>query len=87
MYIQQIFLVYLASCVTGAVLTQLVGNAGRPFHEGMLAWLFLPLGIIACLSAMVSEGIKGVKTYLREFYGTLLNHRPANKQGADGIIH
>jgi len=77
MFVQQIFLAYLASCVTGAVLTQMAGNAGRPFPDGMLAWLFIPLGLAACFSVLVSEGLRGVKSSLREFYGTLLNHRGA----------
>lgn len=61
--------------VMAALLTQLIGHAGRPFHEGLLAWLFLPIGLIACLSALSSEGVSGMKNYLHEFFETLLNHK------------
>lgn len=69
------FLIYPAVFITGAILTQFGGNAHRPFHEGVLAWLFLPLGIIACISGLASEGMKGLKHDLHEFGETLLNYR------------
>lgn len=73
MSISTFFILYPAVFFAGAILTQLAGNAHRPFHEGVLAWLFLPVGILACLSSIATEGIKGFKLYLHEFIETLLN--------------
>ena len=69
------FMLYPAVFIAGALITQVIGNADRPMHEGFLAWIFLPIGIIACLSALSSEGMQGLKTYWREFLQTLFNHR------------
>jgi hypothetical protein len=67
------FIVYPAVFIAGAILTQLAGNAHRPFHEGILAWLFLPVGMLACISAWLSEGLRGLKETSIEFSETLLN--------------
>ena len=67
-------MLYPAFFMAGAILTQLMGNSNRPFHEDILAWLFFPIGLLACLSSLATEGVTGLKFYLHEFGETLLNY-------------
>lgn len=71
-----IILLYAGIFLAGAIVTQLTGNGHRPFHEGVLAWLFLPLGMVTCFISMLSEGPAGFKQSLHEFGETLFNTEP-----------
>jgi hypothetical protein len=75
MTIAMFFVVYPVIFIAGAILTQLLGKAHRPFHEGLLAWLFFPIGLLACLNALTMEGVQGLKLYWHEFLETLLNFK------------
>jgi hypothetical protein len=74
------FSVYVCCAVVCATITQVAGKGHRPLLEGFLAWLFLPLGVFACISSVLSDGPGGVKMYMREFYLTLLNSSIKEKQ-------
>lgn len=64
---------YAGVAVMGTLLTQMAGKRKRPLLEGFLAWLFIPLGMIACVAAVFSDGVKGIKIQTLNFCETLLN--------------
>lgn len=81
------FLLYPAVFIAGAILTQLIGNADRPMHEGFLAWIFLPIGLLACLSALGTEGLHGVKAAAHDFFETLLNFKLTSPKPKNSNAH
>jgi hypothetical protein len=68
-----VIVTWTLSSLLATAISHFSGNAHRAFTDGMLAWLFMPLGFLSCLFALGSEGFHGVKTALHEYSNTLFN--------------
>ncbi|MBL7812080.1 MAG: hypothetical protein JNL57_07635 [Bacteroidetes bacterium] len=55
------------------LVSQFSGNSHRSFTDGLLAWLFMPIGLISCLTAWPSEGWLGIRNAFIEYTNTLFN--------------